>query len=241
MVRLLLVCGAIVIATGQAAWMQAPAAAPPPSAGAASGAATLRDPEAGGLLIRHYPPTDYNGGGQNWALLQDARGVIYVGSTSALLEFDGVTWRRIQTPTKTTIRSLAADASGRIYVGAVGDLGYIEPDEHGETRFVSLLDKLPEDVRVFEDVWRTFAAPEGIYLPDPDRHLPVGRRDDEGLEADRSHLQPRPDRQRHALHRPNRRRADGTRGTTSWCRCPARSGWVTRPIRSSFRTTTRTC
>ncbi len=75
-----------------------------------------------------------------------------------------MTWRRIQTPTKTTIRSLAADASGRIYVGAVGDLGYIEPDEHGETRFVSLLDKVPADVRVFEDVWRTFAAPEGIYF-----------------------------------------------------------------------------
>jgi len=163
-VRLLLVCGAILIAAGQAR-MQVPAAGlSPQPAGATSGADALRDPEAGGLLIRHYPPTDYNGGGQNWALLQDARGVIYVGSTNALLEFDGVTWRRIQTTTKTTIRSLAADANGRIYVGAVGDLGYIEPDEHGETRFVSLLDKLPEDVRVFEDVWRTFAAPEGIYF-----------------------------------------------------------------------------
>ncbi len=131
---------------------------PPPSAPAG------RHPEAGGLLIRHYPPEVYNGGGQNWAMLQDSRGVIYVGSTNALLEYDGVTWRRIQTPTKTTIRSLAADASGRIYVGAVGDLGYIEPDAKGETQFVSLIDKLPADVRVFEDVWRTFAAPEGVYF-----------------------------------------------------------------------------
>ena len=143
--------------------MQVPATSP--AIGPATSAAPApRDPEAGGLLIRHYPPEVYEGGGQNWALLQDARGVIYVGSTSALLEYDGVTWRRIQTPTKTTIRSLASDASGRIYVGAVGDLGYIEPDEHGETRFVSLLDKVPADVRVFEDVWRTFAAPEGIYF-----------------------------------------------------------------------------
>ncbi len=124
----------------------------------------MRHPEAGGLLVRQYPPEVYEGGGQNWALLQDARGVIYVGSTNALLEFDGVTWRRIQTPTKTTIRSLAADASGRVWVGAVGDLGYIEPDERGETRFVSMIDKLPADARVFEDVWRTFAAPEGVYF-----------------------------------------------------------------------------
>jgi len=123
-----------------------------------------RNPEAGGLLIRHYTPDDYNGDGQNWALLQDGRGMIYVGSTSALLEYDGVTWRRIQTPTKTTIRSLAEDPGGRIWVGAVGDLGYIEPDATGEMRFVSMIDKLPEDVRVFEDVWRTFAGPEGVFF-----------------------------------------------------------------------------
>ena len=145
--------------------MQVPATAPASGqAGETPAAPAPRDPEAGGLLIRHYPPEAYEGGGQNWALLQDARGVIYVGSTSALLEFDGVTWRRIQTPTKTTIRSLAADANGRVWVGAVGDLGYLEPDEHGETRFVSLLDHVPADVRVFEDVWRTFAAPEGVYF-----------------------------------------------------------------------------
>ena len=93
---------------------QTPSAPQPASVG--------RHPEAGGLLIRNYPPEAYDAGAQNWALLQDARGVIYVGSTSALLEYDGVTWRKIVTPTRTTIRSLAADAAGRIYVGAVGDL-----------------------------------------------------------------------------------------------------------------------
>ena len=123
-----------------------------------------RHPEAGGLLIRNYPPEAYDGGAQNWALLQDARGVIYVGSTSSLLEYDGVTWRKIFTPTRTTIRSLAADANGRIYVGAVGDLGYLETDATGETKFVSMVDKLPEDVRIFEDVWRTFATPDGVFF-----------------------------------------------------------------------------
>ncbi len=123
-----------------------------------------RHPEAGGLLIRHYPPETYDGGAQNWALLQDARGVIYMGSTNALLEYDGVTWRKILTPTRSTVRSLAADANGRIYVGAVGDLGYLETDARGETQFVSMVDKLPEDVRIFEDVWRTFATPDGIFF-----------------------------------------------------------------------------
>jgi signal transduction histidine kinase/CheY-like chemotaxis protein/ligand-binding sensor domain-containing protein len=123
-----------------------------------------RHPEAGGLLIRNYTPTTYDGGPQNWALLQDARGVLYVGSTNALLEYDGVTWRKIFTPTRTTIRSMAADATGRIYVGAVGDLGYLETDANGDTQFVSMVDKLPADVRIFEDVWRTFATPDGIFF-----------------------------------------------------------------------------
>ena len=123
-----------------------------------------RHPEAGGLLIRNYPPETYDGGAQNWAMLQDARGVLYVGSTSGLLEYDGVTWRKIFTPSRTTVRSLAADASGRIYVGAVGDLGYLEADAKGDTQFVSMVDTLPADVRIFEDVWRTFVTPDGIFF-----------------------------------------------------------------------------
>lgn len=127
-------------------------------------APVARHPEAGGLLIRNYTPDAYEGGAQNWALLQDSRGVIYVGSTSSLYEYDGVTWRKIFTPTRSTIRSLAADADGRIYVGAVGDLGYLEADANGETQFVSMVDKLPEDVRTFEDVWRTFTTPDGVFF-----------------------------------------------------------------------------
>ncbi|MDP3720466.1 MAG: ATP-binding protein [Acidobacteriota bacterium] len=123
-----------------------------------------RHPEAGGLLIRHYSPEVYDGGGQNWSMVQDARGVIYVGSTNALLEYDGVTWRQILTPARATIRSLAIDASGRIYAGGNGDLGYLAPDAKGETQFVSMLDKIPSDAPRFEDVWRIFTAPEGVYF-----------------------------------------------------------------------------
>jgi hypothetical protein len=122
-----------------------------------------RSPEAGGLALRNYPPEVYDGGGQYWMTLQDATGILYVAATNGVLEYDGVTWRRITTPTRSTVRSLAADAQGRIWVGAVGDLGYLERDARGGTRFVSLLDKVPADVSVFEDVWRVFATPEGIY------------------------------------------------------------------------------
>lgn len=164
MTRSLLIPVMLLFACAGAALSLAQTAPPPNAAATNPTQPASRHPEAGGLIIRHYPPTTYDGGGQNWALLQDRRGVLYVGGTSAILEYDGVTWRKIQTPTKTTFRSLAEDAEGRIWVGAVGDLGYLESGADGQTRFVSLADKLPPDVRVFEDVWRLYATPEGVYF-----------------------------------------------------------------------------
>ena len=109
MVRLLLVAGAIVCATGRAT-MQVPApAAPGP-------AAAKRHVEEGRPLVRIYPPSEYGGGAQNWAIVQDARGVIYVGSGGGVQEYDGVNWRIIETPKRSTVRSLAIGEGGRIYV-----------------------------------------------------------------------------------------------------------------------------
>jgi len=52
-------------------------------------------------------------------MVQDRRGLIYVGSGNGTLEFDGASWRLIDTPSLTVVRSLAIDDAGRIYVGSV--------------------------------------------------------------------------------------------------------------------------
>ncbi len=122
------------------------------------------NPEEGRPFIRAYAPSELGGAGQNWAMVQDRRGVVYVGSQSGVLEFDGANWRLIETPTLDTVRSLAIDDSGRIHVGAVGDSGYLAPDASGELHYVSLLDRVPKEARTFSDVWRTFATPQGVYF-----------------------------------------------------------------------------
>jgi signal transduction histidine kinase/CheY-like chemotaxis protein len=134
------------------------------SAEDSAGARVRLHPEAGRPVIRTYAPNDYGGGIQNWSILQDARGVLYVGSTNGVMEYDGVSWRHIPTANRSTVRSLAMDDQGRIYVGAVGELGYLAPDASGEVRYVSLLDKLPPDSRVFEDVWRLYVTQTGVYF-----------------------------------------------------------------------------
>ena len=151
--RFFLVCAAIVITTGQAQ-MQVPR----PTAPAPPG----RHAEEGRPFIRTYAPLDVNAAGQNWSIVQDARGVIYVGSQNGVIEFDGVNWRLIETKNLSTVRSLAIDAAGVIYVGAALDFGYLAPDDTGALQYVSLGDRVPEEARGFNDVWRTFVTAPGI-------------------------------------------------------------------------------
>jgi len=48
--------------------------------------------------ITNFEMKDYKFGAQNWAFVQDKRGVLYVGNTDGLLEFDGISWRQIKLP-----------------------------------------------------------------------------------------------------------------------------------------------
>jgi diguanylate cyclase (GGDEF)-like protein len=121
--------------------------------------------EAGVPLLHNFSPLDYGAAPQNWAVTQDRRGVIYVGnSDDGVLEFDGTRWRRIPVPNQSTVRSLAVDEHGRVYVGCVGEFGYLEPDVHGRMHYVSLLDRIAPAYRNFADVWRVFVTADGVYF-----------------------------------------------------------------------------
>jgi len=121
--------------------------------------------EAGLPFIRNFDPRSYGAAAQNWSLAQDRQGVIYVGNVDgAVLAFDGARWQRIPVPNRAAVRSLALGADGRIYVGTVGDLGYLEPDATGQLRFVSLLDKIPSSERDFADVWSIHPTADGVFF-----------------------------------------------------------------------------
>ncbi len=148
--------------------------------GSATRAANLlpseaRHHETGRPFIRNYSPKEYGAHPQNWAIVQDRRGVMYFGNGLGVLEYDAVSWRLIAMPNKSVVRSLDVDESGaqaphgRIYVGAQGDFGYLAADALGRLQFVSLLERLPSDDREFTDVWRTFATKSGIYFQTPTR------------------------------------------------------------------------
>lgn len=120
--------------------------------------------EVGLPQMRIFSPKEYGAYQQNWAFVQNSRGVMYVGNNDGVLEFDGQRWRLIPIANKTIVRSLALDMHDRVYVGAVGEIGYLAPDAKGQMSYVSLMSRVPPEARDFADVLNTFVTPQGIVF-----------------------------------------------------------------------------
>jgi signal transduction histidine kinase len=109
----------------------------------------------------HHAPSEYNQDPQNWDIVQDDRGLVYVANNDGVLQYDGERWRLIPTKTGTFVRSLAADSL--VYVGMKGDFGYLRPDSSGVLRYTSLYEHVPENERDFEDIWGTHVLEDEVY------------------------------------------------------------------------------
>lgn len=100
--------------------------------------------EVGSPFIKNYPPREYKGFSQNWAIVQDDRGVIFVANGDGVLEYDGVNWRLIRIPNNYTVTSLAIDTGGVILVGSINEFGFLAPDKRGLHRYHSLSEQMGE-------------------------------------------------------------------------------------------------
>ncbi|MCH8495796.1 MAG: hypothetical protein LAT57_09230 [Balneolales bacterium] len=128
----------------------------------ASGSVLAQDmPSRGSYFVTNFTPKDYNAGTQNWEIVQDSNGLIYVANRDGVLVFDGATWEIIPLTLNTPLRSLAIDENDRVYVGAVGQFGYLKPDNIGKLQFVPLSDSIDSTIA---DVWEVHATTTGIYF-----------------------------------------------------------------------------
>lgn len=120
--------------------------------------------EIGLPFIQNYYPSEYKAHVQNFGVVQDTRGVMYFANFRGIVEFDGQTWRIIQTAKISQVTSLAIDTKGVIYAGGAGEIGYLQADNKGELQYKSLIDSLKEGDRHFQYVVNTLAASDGIYF-----------------------------------------------------------------------------
>lgn len=120
--------------------------------------------EKGEISIRNYHQKEYKGSAQNFRIVQDNRGVMYFANNGGVLEYDGVSWRLIRMPNNSIVKALTINESGRIFVGAQNEMGYLAPDSTGLITFYSLLNYIPEDQRNFDLVWKAISTTKGIFF-----------------------------------------------------------------------------
>lgn len=115
-------------------------------------------------FISQYAKADYGAGTQNWDLIQDERGIIYIANNDGLLVYNGKNWRVTPLPNKTILRSITLDNHGNIIAGGQDELGFYAPNSKGSLAFHSLKERLPDSFREFEDVWDLHCRDSDIWF-----------------------------------------------------------------------------
>ena len=127
------------------------------------GAAEQRDPSFR-LLTRYSPMEAKDAGTQTFAIAEDKRGVLYFGNISGVVEFDGVWWRLIKLRGESPVFALASLPDGSIAAAGMDELGYLEADAAGSTRYVSLVAKLPKAMREPGEFLYVHSTADGVVF-----------------------------------------------------------------------------
>ena len=114
-------------------------------------------------FVTNYSALTYRAGIQNFDIVQDDLGRVYVANNLGLLEFDGNEWSRYGL-SNTKVRAAYIGDQGRIFVGSQADFGFLEPNAQGQLSYVSLADSLPAAVRDFDETWKIFGVDDLIYF-----------------------------------------------------------------------------
>ncbi len=119
--------------------------------------------EVGRYPLRNFGHREYRGHSQNWAVVQDHRGLIYVANNYGVLEYDGDSWRNISI-NGALARALDVDRQGRIWVDGQDELGYLAANPKGEMIYHSLVARLPSECFPLGLVRQVFSTPQGVFF-----------------------------------------------------------------------------
>src|SRR5271166_4958439 len=119
--------------------------------------------EEGRLILTGYAARDTGIAGISWTTTQDNRGKLYFGCDE-VFTFDGERWASFPVPGSYAVRAMALGRHGRLWIGAVNEVGYFDQTEQGLSAYHSLTPNLPEVARELGDVWQVFARDDGAVF-----------------------------------------------------------------------------
>ncbi len=95
--------------------------------------------------------------------LQSANGSVFVGGDNVYM-YNGVSWKKIHIPGVYEIGSMVEDEEGRIWLAAIGGMGYLERNKRGYYQYVSLTSFLPEGEETIGKLSKVFLSPYGVVF-----------------------------------------------------------------------------
>ncbi|MDT8324968.1 MAG: triple tyrosine motif-containing protein [Bacteroidota bacterium] len=102
-------------------------------------------------FVQHYSTRDLGYDVTNWCVARDSRGMLWVGNSFGLLEYDGVEWRIVESPNNTPVYSVDCAEDGTVYFGLRGAFGRLRFDRTGKPTMELLSDLLPEDAPILTE------------------------------------------------------------------------------------------
>ena len=114
--------------------------------------------------ITNYDTDTYKSGIQNWDIVQNEEGLIFVANNLGLLEYDGTDWTQHGIRSNTKVRSIFIGKDQRVYIGRQADFGYFYPNTQGQLSYHSLADSLPAQFRDFDEAWKIYGIDDKIYF-----------------------------------------------------------------------------
>src|SRR5271166_5131698 len=119
--------------------------------------------EEGRPIVASFSAREIGSGAESWVTVQDANGMLYFGCDE-VVSFDGDRWTHYPVPGSYAVRALALSPNGRLWVGAVNEIGYFERTEKGLSAYHSLVANLPEGARELGDVWQVLDYGNGAVF-----------------------------------------------------------------------------
>lgn len=121
--------------------------------------------QRGNSYLTNFPTSVYKASDQNWDAVQDSAGRLFFANLNGVLMYDGRTWKTIELgPRLASAFSLDKDESGRIFVGADNEFGYLGHEHNGAMKYYSLSHQLKGTDKEFSNTWATHCIGEDVFF-----------------------------------------------------------------------------
>ena len=120
--------------------------------------------EVGIPIIRNYTSDDYSAHTQNFDIIEDQQGRVFIANFGGVLMFTGQDWELITTPDISRVTSLGLSADGKVYLGGLNEIGYLEATADGTLEYQDLTGLLRTQDRSFGEVKDIFVQNNTILF-----------------------------------------------------------------------------